>query len=96
MFSFQRLLRFTVCPSQRPLSMFISQKVLHKQGLKSFAYRNKQSGLMSLSGLSSSLLAWALGSPQVFLTKQEVEDEEKKISSTSRFAGHVIVKVCTK
>lgn len=58
--------------------MFVSQKALHKRGVKSFAHSTKQSGLMSLSGLSFSLLAWGLGSPQVFLTKQEKGDEEKK------------------
>lgn len=53
-------------------SEFLPPKVLHKQSIKSLAYRGLQSGLclMSLSSPSSSLLVWALGSPQVFLWKR--------------------------
>lgn len=54
-------------PSRRAQTKFFSQKVLHKQDMKSFAYRGLQSGLMSPVWPSSSLPAWLLGSPQVFL-----------------------------
>lgn len=47
---------------------------------------------MSLSWLSSFLLAWPLGSPQVLLTntKEEEEEEKKVISATSRFASRKV------
>lgn len=52
------------------------KKVLHKQDIKSFAYRGLQSGLMSLSWPSSSLPAWALGCPLVFLRKTQMTEKE--------------------